>query len=73
MGSQQKLKTAPWAVYQLGVATAAVLDTVCHFSALGVVEAIHGTNQVTGNAADAFKAHAFTIQGLFFFRHLISP
>lgn len=52
-------------------AAAAVLDAIVDFSKLSVVEAVNCTNQVTGNAADAFKADAFAIQGLFFIRHFL--
>ena len=49
----------------------AVLDAVVHFGALGIVEAIDCTDQVAGDAADAFETDAFAILAHFFFRHCV--
>ena len=44
-----------------------VLHAVIHFGALGVVEAIHCTNEITGDATNTFETDAFAIEVLFFF------
>ena len=49
----------------------AVLDAVVHFGALGIVEAVDCTDQVAGDAADAFETDAFAILAHFFFRHCV--
>ena len=45
----------------------AVLYAVVDFGALRVIEAVDCSHEVARDAADAFEAHAFAIEGFFFF------
>ena len=40
---------------------------VADFGAFGVVETIHGADEVSGNATDTFKLHAFANQNFLAF------
>ena len=44
-----------------------MLYAIVDFSALGIVEAVDCTDEVTCNAADAFESNTFTILREFFF------
>jgi hypothetical protein len=45
----------------------AMLHAIFDFGAFGVVETIHGADEVSGNATDTFKLHAFANQNFLAF------
>ena len=50
-----------------------MLHTVSNFSALGIVEAIHGTDKVAGNPPDTLKVDTFAEYNIATLLHVYAP